>query len=327
MPVTQKDIARLLNISDSLVGKVLGDKPNVWASPELRNRIHRTAREMGYRPNAAARALARGQTNLVAVWSTHLNLHVYANYVAHLQALAHADGFQVLVRQVEYAPVEWDWPADGVICIDAPTSIQQYRATAPVADMPIVSLGVLPGGGVDEVVTDLNSGALMAMQALAASGRSRIAYLIPQMAVGTASDGRWIAYHAMTTAHGMEPELIEAAEISSGAAYLAMSAHIAQRGAPGALLVFAGEMATGAMRALHDHGLRVPDDVAVVSSGDSPELEFMTPSMSTIHLPVVQAAEAAWRLLLERRANPAADLQSVILPTTLVRRESLPAPL
>lgn len=65
MRVTQKDIARALNISQSLVAGVLGDKPGVWASPENRERIQRAAREMGYRPNTAARRLRSGKSDSV----------------------------------------------------------------------------------------------------------------------------------------------------------------------------------------------------------------------------------------------------------------------
>ena len=65
MRVTQKDIARSLNLSQSLVAGVLADKPGVWASPENRERIQRAAREMGYRPNMAARRLRSGKSDSV----------------------------------------------------------------------------------------------------------------------------------------------------------------------------------------------------------------------------------------------------------------------
>jgi LacI family transcriptional regulator len=65
MRVTQKDIARKLELSPSLVAGVLNDRPNVWVSEENRRRIVSTAKEMNYRPNAAARALRSGKTNVV----------------------------------------------------------------------------------------------------------------------------------------------------------------------------------------------------------------------------------------------------------------------
>jgi len=67
MRVTQKDIARSLNLSQSTIAKVLNDRPDVWVSDETRRRIHVAAAEAGYRPNAAARALSTGKTNSVAL--------------------------------------------------------------------------------------------------------------------------------------------------------------------------------------------------------------------------------------------------------------------
>ena len=65
MRVTQKDIANRLSLSQSLVAGVLADKPGVWVSPANRDRIQLVAREMGYRPNAAARRLRSGKSDSV----------------------------------------------------------------------------------------------------------------------------------------------------------------------------------------------------------------------------------------------------------------------
>lgn len=66
MRVTQKDIAKKLNLSQSLVTGVLNNRPGVWASEETRRRVHQAAQELNYQPNAAARALRRGKSNVVA---------------------------------------------------------------------------------------------------------------------------------------------------------------------------------------------------------------------------------------------------------------------
>src|SRR5690349_6471146 len=67
MAVKLRDIATKLNLSPSLVSGVLNERPGVWASEETRRRIHNMARELGYRPNAAARALRSGKTHTVAL--------------------------------------------------------------------------------------------------------------------------------------------------------------------------------------------------------------------------------------------------------------------
>ncbi len=325
MPVTQKDIARELNISHSLVGKVLNGRGNVWASTELCERIRTTARERGYRPNAAAQALVNGRANLVAIWSAHLQLPVYTRYVAHLQALAHAAGSQVLIRDVVQETGQWNWPADGIFCIDAPLRVREYRASSPGASIPIVGVGVLECEGVDQVLSDLESGTSEAMREMIGQGRTRIAYLIPSETLHATDDGRWLAYHRAAAARNAPPELIATHGMSDAAAYNAVHAHVREHGLPEGMLVFGSFMVIGALKALDELGAQVPGDVAVVTVDDSPELSFLKPALSAVELPVERVASEAWRLLRFRQENPQAPRQSVMLPTRFVQRASTAA--
>jgi LacI family transcriptional regulator len=83
MPIKLRDVAARLNLSPSLVSGVLNDRPGVWASEETRRRIQETAREMGYQPNAAARALRSGKTNTVGLF--YLNPAQFNLGPAHLR--------------------------------------------------------------------------------------------------------------------------------------------------------------------------------------------------------------------------------------------------
>ena len=322
MPITQKDIARELDISDSLVSKVLNSKKNVWASSELCERIRSTAREMGYRPNAAAQALVNGRANMVAIWSVYLDLPEYGRYVARLQAHAYAAGIQVLIRDAVQQTGEWNWPADGIFCIDAPERIREYRESSPGASIPIVSLGVLECEDADQVLMDLGIGASQAMRDMIERGCRRIAYLLPKNVLDSPDDERWQVYHREMADLEADPELIVANGMSDLAAYDAVHAYVRKHGSPEGLLVFGSFMLNGALRAFHELGTRVPDDLAVVCMDDSPELPFLQPSVSAVSMPVERLAAEAWRLLRYRQENAAAPWQRVVLPTRLIRRES-----
>lgn len=320
LPVTRKDIARELNVSDSLVGKVLNGSANVWASPELCERIRLTARNMGYRPNAAAQALARGRTNLVAVWTIRLDL--YARHVTYLQALAQADGYEVLVRQVEYAPAEWHWPADGIVAVDAPAALDQYRSGNYDDSIPVVHFGVEEYPGLDQSVFDLTSGATAAMQNFITRGCRRIAYLLPQHAVCRLDDGRRRAYEDTMRSLGAAPELIVADDMSLAATHEAVRRHTRQHGMPEAIFVFVGEMVSGALQALRAAGARVPADVALAANNDVPELAFLDPPVSAVQIPLEEAAATAWKLLRRRMTNPSDALQRMVHPTRFIERAS-----
>ena len=319
MPVTQKDIARELNISHSLVGKVLNGRGNVWASSELCERIRTAAREKGYRPNAAAQALVNGRANLVAIWSAFLDLPLYTRYIAHLQMLASDAGSQALISR---DPGEWKWPADGIICIDDPQRIRDYRSAGPGASIPIVGLGVLESDDVDQVVLDLESGTVEALHDLVRRGCRRIAYLLPRQALNQTEDGRWRAYHRILAEQGISPEIVVTDDMSSAAAHAALHSYAAQCKLPDGLLVFGSFMVMGVVKALSDLGATIPGDVALVTVDDSPDLPYFNPPLSAVEVPIELATAEAWRLLRYRQVHPDEPWQRTVLPTRLIRRES-----
>ncbi len=97
MAATQKDIAKKLNLSVSLVGKVLNDRPNVWASQATRDLIRHTAHEMAYQPHAAARALRRGKTNIVTFACLESALNMGGTVEALARSLSRM-GYDLLVK-------------------------------------------------------------------------------------------------------------------------------------------------------------------------------------------------------------------------------------
>ena len=103
MSVRLRDIAEKLNLSPALVSGVLNDRPNIWASEETRQRVHRAAQELGYRPNPAARALSSGKTSTIAfVYNTPGDLFTQfraVNVAGILGRYLNAAGWEILVRR------------------------------------------------------------------------------------------------------------------------------------------------------------------------------------------------------------------------------------
>ena len=320
MAVKQQDIARHLGVSRPWVARALGDDPRI--SQETRLRVREVANRLGYRPNAAAQALVRGRANMVAVWSAYLHLPIYTRYMTHLQAVANAAGSQALIQDALNDPGRINWPLDGIICIDAPDCVRDYRAANPGSSIPIVSMGVLECAEVDRVVIDFEIGTMQALDRLVERGCRKIAYLIPSHALYQSDEGRMVAYRRML-AHTKTPErLIVAGDMSAAAAHEAVLSHVREHGRPDGILIFLSCMAMGAVRALDEIGARVPGDVALATVDDSPDLPYFTPSLSAVEVPVELAVTEAWRLLRHRLENPEAPLQRVALPTRFNQRES-----
>ena len=191
MRVTQKDIARALNISQSLVAGVLGDKPGVWASPENRERIQRTAREMGYRPNAAARRLRSGKSDNVGFVLFHPPGRglppEYGGIVATLAQFLGVQGYDLTLKTF----TDPDEALDGLtemalahICdvfvMDGPSAqVERQAARLEELHVPFVLMSSLEGDHAHWPRIDFDHARMMYLSVmhLAGLGHRHIAYV------------------------------------------------------------------------------------------------------------------------------------------------------
>lgn len=191
MRATQKDIARALNISQSLVAGVLGDKPGVWASPENRERIQRTAREMGYRPNTAARRLRSGKSDNVGFVLFHPHGRglppEYGGIVATLAQFLDSQGYDLTLKTFTDPEEALDGLTEmalahacDVFVMDGPSAqIERQAARLEELRVPFVVMSSLEGDHPHWPCIDFDHARLMhqSVAYLAALGHRRIAYV------------------------------------------------------------------------------------------------------------------------------------------------------
>jgi LacI family transcriptional regulator len=311
-----KHLAEALGLSLMSVSRALNGHPGV--SDETRGRVRRAAREMGYRPNLAARALVTGRTHTVALWMTQLAPPYYARVIQAVQAHTEAAGYETLLWKTSSigerpSPLE-HWPVDGVLDLDG----HFVRAGRDLSQLPpLVTMGVDYTRDADYVGIDLLGGAAEAVRHLLAQGRRRIAYLLPADRNNDWDDQRYRAYVTTLREAGREPEFIPAASWTRAGGREALDAHIAARGCPDGLFCTNDVLAIGAYRALRDRGLRLPDDVALVGCDGIEDVEFLDTPLSTIVQPVEEMCALAWGFLQRRMADPACPPQQVVLPARL----------
>ena len=191
MRVTQKDIARTLNLSQSLVAGVLADKPGVWASPENRERIRHAAREMGYRPNTAARRLRSGKSDNVGfVVFSPPPARVPPEYGGIVETLAQflgAQGYDLTLKTFtdpEAALAGLTEMALARACdafvMDGPSAqVERQAACLEELNVPFVLMNSLEGDHPHWPRIDFDHARLMHLSVahLAGLGHRRIAYL------------------------------------------------------------------------------------------------------------------------------------------------------
>lgn len=322
MRVTAKQIAKHLGISPSTVSRVLNGRGESFISETTRQRVLDAAREMGYRPHYAARALVTGRTQTIALWMYSLCTSFHA-HVAHLmQKILYRDSYHCLIAPVDYLDAS-TYPADGQVdgiiaheCVDCIRSFLQTPCS-----MPLVSMGSYYVTDCDHVGIDLFAGASEALRHLLDTGRRRIAYLVNTSSYHE-GEPRGEAYRFVMEQMGLPVEVIFAVDQSRWETYNGVKQYLQHHKVPDAIFCHNDQMAMACYKCLRDMGIRVPDDVALVGCDGIEEAEFLETPLSTIVQPLEEMCQLAWLFLQRRLQQPALPIQRAILKPHLVVRAS-----
>ncbi|PSL00029.1 LacI family transcriptional regulator [Murinocardiopsis flavida] len=330
-----KDVARLAGVSEKTVSNVLNDYPHVTA--HTRAAVEAAIGELGYRVNLAGRHLRRGRSGIIALAVPELDQEYFALIAQLIIKKAEDRGHTVLIHQTEarrerelaaLAGFDADF-ADGLIFSPLATTPDDLRRHS--ARQPVVLLGERTVPGLhDHVAIDNIAAAREATRHLLDLGCRRIAAIggNTDEPLGT-SHLRTRGYCAEIEAAGLpvRHELIRPARAFYGSDGLALTRELLDGRAepPDGLLCFNDHLALGALRAVHEAGLRAPGDIAVLGFDDVDAGHYSIPTLSTIAPDKDALAGRAVALLLERIESgevPPAEPREVLVGHTLVARES-----
>ena len=340
MPVTRDDVARRAGVSVATVSYVLNRGPRP-VSEEKRRRVLAAVAELGYRPNEIARSLRVRRTHIRGlVLPTSANPYFAALSHA-IEEAAARHGYQVVVSNAaedtarEAAQIEalLRLQVDGLLWIPADVRGAERRGdgTALPAIPTVLVDRALPapdGSPPHEFVgADNAGGGRLAGEHVLALGHRRVAYL-----AGPANH-----YHAQQRLRGFRRALAGAGvkvpdrliaygnfDFASGAAHAARWCALPAPERPTAIVCGNDAMAIGALAAIHQAGLRVPDDVSVVGYDDIPQAAYTVPPLTTVAQPVDQMGALAVERLLRRIEGPASapETPDGLLPVRLMVRKS-----
>ncbi|MFC6088428.1 LacI family DNA-binding transcriptional regulator [Saccharothrix lopnurensis] len=311
--VTLQEVANSAGVSLATASRVLNGSTR-QVSVELRERVVGAARQLGYLPNASAQALARNSSVLVGLVVHDIADPYFSSIAAGVTRVAEESGFVVVLgttgrdprREVELVNTLRAHRARAVVIAGSRTTDRAASArlseeitafTAQGGRVACVSQAKL---GADTVVPANRAGARALARRLAELGHRGFAVLAGPRDLLAARD-RVAGFRAGLADAGVA--LPDANVITSGftrdGGYAAMTDLLAAR--TGATCVFAVNdvMAMGAMAALRERGLRVPEDVSVAGFDDIPTLRDLVPALSTVRLPLEQMGERAARLVLD----------------------------
>ena len=333
MAVRMKDIAHDLGLSIVTVSKVLRDHPDI--SAETRDRVLKRMKEVNYRPNLAARALVTGRTYSVGLVVPDLVHPFFGEVAKGMSRVLRKKGYNLVISSSEEDPdlesqeVEQLLArrADALIIASAQTGTQMFQRIEEQKTPYILIDRKFAGLTSNFIGVDDVAAGRLATEHLITTGRRRIAH-IGGPAVSTAT-GRLDGYHRALAAHKIaaNPEYLIVREhgddSSDQSGYEAMRRLLTLNPRPDGVFCYNDPTAMGAMDAIIEHGLRVPEDIAIVGCGNVRYAAFLRVPLTSVDQQSEEIGDRAARLALAQiEAKGTARPKTVLLEPNLVIRQS-----
>lgn len=330
-PATIKDIARQLNISISTVSRAMRNAPDV--NIETRKAVMALSEELNYQPNKLALSLKQKQTHNIGVLVPNLD-YVLATMVKGIDEVALEAGYTVMVcqsnesfgREIVNTRRLLDSLVDGfIISVSSETKVFDHFRKIQEKQMPMVVFDrVTPFLQAPGVRIDNEDGGFQATEHLIEQGYKRIAILAGPKNLGISNE-RLEGYLRALKKYRIKPDkdLIIYCDFNQHYAYLATQELLQMKKRPDAIFTISDRMAIGAMLAIKEKGLRMPQDIGLVGFNNEPVVSLVTPGITSVDQPAFELGKIAAKLFIETMHNEN-DMSHVeeVLKVKLIVRES-----
>ncbi|MFE7083289.1 LacI family DNA-binding transcriptional regulator [Priestia megaterium] len=325
---TIHDVAQLAKVSIATVSRVLAQKDCV--KHETKEAVLRAVDQLSYKPNAMARSLRVDKSNTIVVLVGHLKSVFHAEFIRGIEDSLRTSGYHLLfgstsgdnTRETEYLDLIKESRVDGLILghpsIDL-SVLEEVRKYAPV----VVAFDYVSSSSVPSISIDNESASRKMTNHLLSLGHTRIGHITGpshRMLTQTRLRGfrQGLAQHMIV---GDEAYIQEGGNTFEDG-YEAANKLLAMQDRPTAIFAQSDSLAIGAMRAVHEKGLRIPQDIAITGFDNSSISAFVTPSLTTMENPTYTIGTQAVSMLLQQiQGEPLQDTH-ILLKDSLVLRES-----
>ena len=335
--VTLLDVARLAGASKSAVSATLNGSvsTSTRVSQETRERIYAAAAQLGYVPNPIAKSLATGKTGVLGLMLPFEDAFISQNpfcstLMAGIMREVLAEKFNLMLytatsgMSMDQAASQVDSRVDGLLLVIPPEDCEIFAKCAK-RHIPYVSVLRKPEAGSFVVNSDDFAGGHLATNHLIQQGHRRIAHLMGNFGVCT-TEPRRNGYRAALREAGIagDPRWEIPSDFLRLPGYLATKVMLLQPSAERPTAIFACNdlCAAGAMQALAEAGMRVPQDVAVVGYDDTLFCTVTQPPLTSVHMPIAEMGSLAARMLIAQVQRQEVAEPNLCLPVSLSIRHS-----
>jgi|YelNatPaOPRAMG01_1025707.scaffolds.fasta_scaffold55725_1 DNA-binding LacI/PurR family transcriptional regulator len=327
--VNLKDVAKVAGVSVATVSRVLNNQTSIH--DKTRTKVIQAINQLGYEPNRVAQRLRTESTQIFGLILSDVTNPFFTAVVQGIEKVTYDHNYSLLLcnsdeqpeREELYVRLLLAEKVAGVIV--SPTN-EDSTSYAPLIqnEIPVVAIDRrLRNFAVDTIVTDNFKGAYAAVSLLIQLGHQRIALISGPSSVTTGFE-RQEGYIAAMREHGLpiSSDLIKESDFKQEGGYRAAIELLSLKERPTAFFVANNLMTLGALSAIHQRGLSIPEDVALVGFDDMPWATALNPPLTAVYQPTQIMGRIAAEMLLARIADPKRPVQEIKLEPTLIIRES-----
>lgn len=338
MNVTIYDVAKKAGVGIGTVSRVLNNSPQI--SPSTRSKVLRVIRELKYQPSAMARSLARKKSNIIGCVVPRFTGYFYFEVLNGIQQALSSFGYDLILYNIDKLEKKEEIlkrtirerKVDGVLLISL--SISDKLASRFIeAKLPIVLVDSYHDA-LDSITVENKEGAFLATEHLIRLGHRKIG-MINGCLSSLPANNRLEGFRAALLRYQIDyddhlvvnveangdPDILHNDGFNKLAGYKAMQRLLAlKQDRPTAVFISSDIQATGAIKAIHEHGLKIPGDLAIIGFDNIELSEYL--GLTTVHQPMYEMGTVAANRLIAKIAGDVTDNFKTVFPTRLVIRDT-----
>lgn len=327
MPTIQ-DVAKKAGVAPMTVSRVINNSG--YASPEARQRVQAAVAELGYLTNTLARGLRIKRSNTLALVLSDITNPFFTTVARGVEDAASQAGYTVIFgntdeseeKESRYLNQILQKQVDGILLVPVGESDRMVQRIRSFGTPLVVLDRKVPGELVDTVRCDSEDGAYQLTRLLLELGHRQLALLAGPHGVSVVAD-REAGFRRALAEFGGRPPMVYFGPFTQETGEALARTALAVQPRPTALVAANNFLAIGAFKALHDVGLEVPDDVALVGFDDLPVGLLTDPFLTAAIQPAYEMGHRAAELLIARLSEPApSQPREIVLPVQIVIRRS-----
>lgn len=338
--ITSQDVANAAGVSRTTVSLVLNNVPDTQIRESTRQKVINVARQLGYVPDAAARALVSGRAQIIGLVLIRRPYHIASDgfltqILDGLLEDVHRSGLRLLFDIIEpqhqheaYLNLVRSKHIDGII-LSGPLFDDEALDALQEDDIPLVLIGHLPESNICSVDIDNFKASHMAVKHLIDLGHTQIACITNALPAYTAAADRLAGYKQALEDAGIpfDDKLVRYGDFTMESGYKQMQSLFDMDARFSAVFVASDEIAIGAKASIYEHNLNIPQDIALVGFDDLPIARYLEPPLTTVTVPAIKLAQKASSMLINTLRGEEVKERRVILEAPLAIRESCGAQL